>query len=867
MEETASPPCRTSANAQRRQWLGLLWLLAPLLVLFYPSFAPDNILFSNDGPLGASAAAAMATPGIFTGIWHDLNWVGAWVGTAPPNLTNIVLWLLGPLFFAKFYAPISVAFAGVGVWALGRQLRFHPAVCGLTALAAGLNTDFFSYACWGLGPVPIAIGWVFFALAALVSRSINRSWVRFALAGFAVGMAVSEGFDVGAILSLYVAAFVLFQALWPQGLQFANFLRGLSRIAAVALCAAWIAACSISMLLSTQVENVVGMEQDKATRRQRWEDATQWSLPKLETLRIVIPGLFGYRMDTPGGGNYWGRVGERPGVLARHSGSGVYAGVLVVVVALWAFAQSLRGSRSAFDKDQRRMVWFWAAASAVSLLLAWGKYAPFYQLVYAVPYFSTIRNPIKFMHPFHLGLVILFGMGLQGMFGVYIHGGRRVGSTLANWRVFRWRDLSPFDRNWMKGVFLTTGAALVGWLQYAAWRPQLEHYLRTLGFSAELSTLIARFSITEVGWFVAFLAAVTGLFVAMNAGWFATHRAYLGWIACGLLLVLDLIRANSPWVVYWDYREKYGSNQIIDFLRERPHERRVVLPPFNLGEAWSVFCAVYNQEWLQHLFQYYNIQSLDVIQEPRQKVENATYRRTFATNGVLGLLRLWELTNTRLLFGLAGDFTEALNREMDPAQKRFKLLLPFKLSQETPGGPITALTNSYGPFALIEFTGALPRAKLYTRWQTKANDAETLGLLVSPSFQPHEEVLVNSETALTAPPQTNAPPGEVTFVSYAPKRIVMKTKSHTDAILLLNDKYDSHWRVLVDDQPRPLLRCNFLMRGVQVPPGEHSVCFLFSTSLVPTVVSLSATIAMIVLLLGRWTSVAQTMAGDRERPA
>ena len=52
------------------------------------------------------------------------------------------------------------------------------------------------------------------------------------------------------------------------------------------------------------------MEQDSATKEKQWNFATQWSLSKAETLRVLIPGLFGYRMDTPEGGNYWGKVGQ-----------------------------------------------------------------------------------------------------------------------------------------------------------------------------------------------------------------------------------------------------------------------------------------------------------------------------------------------------------------------------------------------------------------------------------------------------------------------------------------------------------------------------------------------------------------------------
>ena len=97
----------------------------------------------------------------------------------------------------------------------------------------------------------------------------------------------------------------------------------------------------------------------------------------------------------------------------RFSGGSNYAGVLVTLVALWAIAQSLRRQNPAFTKTQRRFIWFWSAILIVSLLLAFGRFAPFFKLLYMLPYVSTMRNPSKFMAVF-LGDWILFAYGIHG---------------------------------------------------------------------------------------------------------------------------------------------------------------------------------------------------------------------------------------------------------------------------------------------------------------------------------------------------------------------------------------------------------------------------------------------------------------------
>jgi uncharacterized membrane protein YfhO len=80
----------------------------------------------------------------------------------------------------------------------------------------------------------------------------------------------------------------------------------------------------------------------------------------------------------------------------------------------------------------------------------------------------------------------------------------------------------------------------------------------------------------------------------------------------------------------------------------------------------------------------------------------------------------------------------------------------------------------------------------------------------------------------------------VDFASYAPKGIVLRAKAETPGILLLNDRFDPNWKVFVDGRPETLLRCNYIMRGVQVPAGEHRIEFRFTPSMVWVYVSLAA---------------------------
>ncbi|MEI6194891.1 MAG: hypothetical protein WCS42_11250 [Verrucomicrobiota bacterium] len=892
--KTAKP-----ASAASR-FSGPLLLLLVLVVLFWRSFLPGIVHFSNDGPLGLQNAAWLHLPEGISGQWCDLNSIGANAGQSAPSVLTLIRWGLGSVGFAKFLAPVALWILGVGAWFFFRQSKFSPLAAVLGGLAAALNSTFFSTACWGVAAQQIALGMGFFALGLIVSNTAETPaltrWLRLALAGLCVGINVIEAADIGAIFSLFIAAFVFFRALNEEGVPALQKIgRGLLRTAVVAGFAGFIAMQTVMALIGSSITGIAGTGQDTETKAAHWDWATQWSLPKAETLAVFVPGLFGYKMDTPNnmmpafqdaykGGQYWGGVGRDPAIdryfdsgrqgappasgFMRFIGGGTYVGILVALLAAWAIAQSFRRENSVFTANQKRMVWFWAAMLALSLPLAWGRFAPFsreadslgfYALLYHLPYFSTIRNPVKFILVFSWIVVILFGYGVNALSRRYLDvpagGSSSVSGQLMAW----WDKVRGFDRNWTMGCAVAVVGSVLAWLVYAAQRPALVRYLQLVGFDQGAAQQIAAFSSGQVVWFIFYFAAAVLLCTLVLAGVFAGKRARLGGVLLGALLLLDLGRANLPWIIHWDYAQKYevGSlNPIVGFLKERPYESRVAALPFRSPEQFQLFDQLYRIEWAQHLFPYYNIQSLDIIQMSRMPADLAAFEAALQArspeDSAFLLPRRWQLTNTRYLLGPAG-FLDIMNSQLDAGQQRFRVLQRFDvvpkpgIERPTKLEELTAVTSPNGAYALFEFTGALPRVKLYSRWQVSTNDEATLRILGDKNFDPLQTVLVS--TPLPAAPSTNQISGLAGFKSYRPTDIVFETKSELPSVLLLNDRYDGNWRVLVDGRPAELLRCNFIMRGVYLPAGSHTVEFQFRLPDGPLKITLAA-IACGVVLIG-----------------
>jgi hypothetical protein len=846
----------------------VLVLIAISGVLFGKSCVPDQMLFANDGPLGAVSSKAADPISGFRGFWQDLNWIGIENPASLPNPSTSLSLLMGTdtVIFSKFHVPIALFCLGLSLWFCLRQFGFRNAVCGLAAVAAALNMNTFSHSTWGLPSRAWTLASMFLAIGALRSGLIRRPLLKALLAGFAVANGIMEGFDVGAIFSLYVAAFAVFVMLAQPGpVTGGKVARGLGHAAVVAVFAGICAAAGLMTLFGTQIKGVKAAETpvDPKEKQERWDGATMWSLPKVETLRVIVPGLFGYRMDADDGKNYWGAVGQTPGVpQSRHSGAGEYAGVLVVLIAAFGVVNAFRKKSNPYSELERRLVYFFAAAAFISVLFAWGRHAPFYQLIYPLPFFNTIRNPIKFMHPFHMCLLILFGFGLEAMFRLYVkEADAKAQGLMAAIKSFR-QSAPDFERKWMFGTIAFAIVFLLGTLIYVSSRRDLLSYLATAGFTGFDAEQIARASYAEMGRALVHILIGVGLIIAVLSGWFSGTRAKVFVAVIGVLLVIDLVPANKPWVVYYNYKERYASNPIIDFLRENSHEHRVTarLAPFSsvhlVDRSTTQFQGAANL-WLQHQFQYYNVQSLEPVQMPRPPVLDQQFFMAMMPDGnrpMPVLTRMWELSNTRYLLG-GRQVIESLGAQIDGGRNRFRIVKTFDIAPKPGANPqrltlddIDWVLNDNGRFAIGEFTGALPRVKLYPHWQVATNDQAVLDQLTSAQFDPTATAFLHGETTLTPSAGTNFT-GEAKISRYAPKEIEVTVSNSAPALMVYADKHSPNWRVWVDGKEETLHRANFIMRGVPLAAGQHTVIMRYSQPMTGLYVSLAG-IAIGLAVLG-----------------
>ena len=219
-----------------------------------------------------------------------------------------------------------------------------------------------------------------------------------------------------------------------------------------------------------------------------------------------------------------------------------------------------------------------------------------------------------------------------------------------------------------------------------------------------------------------------------------------------------------------------------------------------------------------------------------------------APTQVRTILRYWELTSTRYLLCQSGNtqasqivktlhpqeyrpiYVNAPNVVLDPIRRQFQVLLT--MGAEKTGSDLTLRASPNGPMALVEFKGALPRAKLYADWLVVSDDKKAQEILYSQSFIPQIKVILRKE-ALPQPQRPaetdRLPPVKIHDLADQHATLKIPPLEH-NVVLLFTNPYKAGWRVVVAGKSAVVLHANLNSCAVYLDPSKKKRTIVFEKS-------------------------------------
>lgn len=443
-----------------------------------------------------------------------------------------------------------------------------------------------------------------------------------------------------------------------------------------------------------------------------------------------------------------------------------YCGVIPLLLALVAVT-SIR----------TRTTWFFGGLAIFALIYGLAGNTPFFYLFfYLIPNVKSTRawSMIMFLFSFSIALLAAFGLDF----------------IIEKSRKLKAKERQIFDLAlWGLPVLVIVGALFFAAAPAAAIGIYKSIFYSTItqqkdmALQNHLGGISAGFWITSVF-----------LIIAAGAAWMYSRKKaglLILWLIIGVAFI-DAYRFDLKFIKTFDQNTTFGRTPIVDYFQSLPGKFRVLtfnsrylstnyLPMFGIEEMTSYHGS--QPRWYQNLLGGTSMKNLG--------------------------LNLMNLTDTKYILispdsPIKGDQLAASGFV---EKKRLQNLQVFE--------------NPY----------ANERAYLVHQWMVEPNEDAVDRTILAPGFDTrHMAALMESPGIQPSPDTLLAASDRATIETYENNRIVVKTSSKADGILVLCDNWYPAWKGFVDGREVPVMRTNGAFRGVVLTAGVHTVEFKFISS-------------------------------------
>ena len=391
--------CRVQHSPRARDLLAILGLVLLVAAFFWPIWAGGYWLPQGGGDLASflwptwSFSAQSFREGTIP-LWNPSLYAGApFVGDNqssmfyPPNLM-FALFPGQPSYLAmELYVVLHMELAALFMYLLLRDKRLSRTAAVLGGVAFGLSDIFVTHI--GNANLNATIAYLPGVLLLLDRALLRRSAAWAAATGGLLAIAALAGHGQ-MLLIIAFAAVVL--AVFRLVLSLRDGYRNALKVAGLAVLAAAVGVAGAAVALLPNAELI----QQTGRAALSWADAVRYSVPVRALVGLVAPGFFGR-----GPSGFWGPW-DRVEVG--------YLGMLTLALAAGGVAAGLvRGRR----RSGAFPIALFASLALLGIGLALGDRTPLYGWLHALPGFSGLRAPARFVALAEVGLAGLAAYGLD----------------------------------------------------------------------------------------------------------------------------------------------------------------------------------------------------------------------------------------------------------------------------------------------------------------------------------------------------------------------------------------------------------------------------------------------------------------------
>jgi hypothetical protein len=157
---------------------------------------------------------------------------------------------------------------------------------------------------------------------------------------------------------------------------------------------------------------------------------------------------------------------------------------------------------------------------------------------------------------------------------------------------------------------------------------------------------------------------------------------------------------------------------------------------------------------------------------------------------------------------------------------------PLNLQKKFPPGKTYDLMNvkyytsidiKTATMSMYENENYMPRLWMSYKPIVESSDENTIKILLDSTFNYREIVTVDKSPEIVT--DTVPAKNKLSITGYELNKIQISAESEKNGILVLSEVSYPAWKVYVDGVEKPILRCDYSLRGVAIEKGNHKVVF------------------------------------------
>jgi hypothetical protein len=189
------------------------------------------------------------------------------------------------------------------------------------------------------------------------------------------------------------------------------------------------------------------------------------------------------------------------------------------------------------------------------------------------------------------------------------------------------------------------------------------------------------------------------------------------------------------------------------------------------------------------------------------------------------LLRYWEFLR-RIGAGKPEDYRSAFFFHPVPiALDLLQVRWTVSSSTGPPPVPDAVAVAREGRWALFELPSAPPRASVVTSWTVVAGNAQALGAVADPAFDPATEVVLERSPGLSR--EVSIRGGQASYQAQSEQSARVQVQTPVPAVVVVRNAYDPNWHAEVDGHPIRVLPADSIDQGIPVPAGRHTITLAY----------------------------------------